>query len=308
MHLFFFLLFLYMRYIILRKEVIFMRYELHKEDINAPLKVIFAIIDDGNPDSEMYPSPYISPGRSPSKHASLHWHDDTEIIYAVDGMTRVFVEGKIYTLSPGEIVLVGSKKIHRTLDAGTGGTHYALIIPNTLCKNIGFESAAYDLEKPIADEKAAELVITIVKEMAEKNEYYQDAVKIAVSSLFLYIMRKHEKGQIPSSEKSQKGMHKVVKETIEHIKQNIYKSISVDELAQMFGLSKFYYCREFKKITGYTIVNYINLQKCMKARNLILSSEYKIKEIAQMTGFENMSYFSRTYKKYMGCLPSQEID
>lgn len=285
-----------------------MKYELHKEDVNTPLKVIFAVIDDGNPDSELYPVSDKKPSRTPSKHTALHWHDDTEIIYAVDGKTSVFVEGKAYMLSPGELVLVGSKKIHRILDAGEGGTHYALIIPNTLCKNIGFESAAYDLEKPIADEKAAELVITIVKEMAEKNEYYQDAVKIAVSSLFLYIMRKHEKGQIPSSEKSKKGMHKVVKETIEHIKQNIYKSISVDELAQMFGLSKFYYCREFKKITGYTIVNYINLQKCMKARNLILSSEYKIKEIAQMTGFENMSYFSRTYKKYMGCLPSQEID
>ena len=282
--------------------------ELHKEDINAPLKVIFAIIDDGNPDSEMYPSPYISPGRSPSKHASLHWHDDTEIIYAVDGMTRVFVEGKIYTLSPGELVLVGSKKIHRTLDAGTGGTHYAIIIPNTLCKSIGFESAAYDIEKPITDERAAELFKTVVKEMAERKPYYQDAVRIAMASLFLYIMRNFEKGSSSSPEKSGKGMHKVVKETIEYIKQNIDKPISVDDLAQMFGLSKFYYCREFKKMTGYTIVNYINLQKCMKARNLILSSEYKVKEIAHMTGFENMSYFSRTYKKYMGCLPSQEID
>lgn len=285
-----------------------MRYELHKEDINAPLKVIFAIIDDGNPDSEMYPSPYISPGRSPSKHASLHWHDDTEIIYAVDGMTRVFVEGKIYTLSPGELVLVGSKKIHRTLDAGTGGTHYAIIIPNTLCKSIGFESAAYDIEKPITDERAAELFKTVVKEMAERKPYYQDAVRIAMASLFLYIMRNFEKGSSSSPEKSGKGMHKVVKETIEHIKQNIDKPISVDDLAQMFGLSKFYYCRKFKKMTGYTIVNYINLQKCMKARNLILSSEYKVKEIAHMTGFENMSYFSRTYKKYMGCLPSEETD
>ena len=101
-------------------------------------------------------------------------------------------------------------------------------------------------------------------------------------------------------------MHKVVKETIEYIKQNINKPIAVEDLAGMFGLSKFYYCREFKKMTGYTIINYINLQKCMKARNLILSSEYKIKEIARMTGFENMSYFSRTYKKYMGCLPSEE--
>lgn len=285
-----------------------MNYELHKEDINAPLKVLFAVYDDGNPDSEMYPSEYISPGRNVSKHASLHWHDDTEIIFAVDGKTCVFVEGKIYSLSPGEIVLVGSKKIHRILDAGMGGTHYALIIPNTLCKSMGFESAAYELEKPIADEKAADSVITIIKEMAERNKYYQDAVKIAASSLFLYIMRRFEKGQMPSPEKSRKGMHKIVKETIEYIKQNINKPISVDDLAEMFGLSKFYYCREFKKMTGYTIINYINLQKCMKARNLILSSEYKVKEIAQMTGFENMSYFSRTYKKYMGCLPSQEMD
>ncbi len=285
-----------------------MIYELHKEDINEPLKIIFAVIDDGNPDSELYPLTGRKPSRTPSAHTALHWHDDTEIIYAVDGKTCVFVEGKIYTLSPGELVLVGSKKIHRILDAGTGGTHYALIIPNALCKTYDFESAAYDIEKPIADKEAAGFVKTVVKEMSERKPYYQDAVKIAAASLFLCIMRGFEKGQSASPEKSRKGIHKVVKETIEHIKQNINKPISVDDLAGKFGLSKFYYCREFKKMTGYTIINYINLQKCMKARNLILSSEYKIKDIARMTGFENMSYFSRTYKKYMGCLPSQEVD
>ncbi|EOU2011906.1 helix-turn-helix domain-containing protein, partial [Clostridium perfringens] len=55
-----------------------------------------------------------------------------------------------------------------------------------------------------------------------------------------------------------------------------------------------------------TILDYINHIRCINARNLILYNGYTISESAYKSGFNNLSYFSKTYKKYMGLLPSEE--
>ncbi|ELP5185316.1 helix-turn-helix transcriptional regulator, partial [Clostridium perfringens] len=70
--------------------------------------------------------------------------------------------------------------------------------------------------------------------------------------------------------------------------------------------SKYYTCRTFKEVTGKTILDYINHIRCINARNLILYNGYTISESAYKSGFNNLSYFSKTYKKYMGLLPSEE--
>ena len=69
-------------------------------------------------------------------------------------------------------------------------------------------------------------------------------------------------------------------------------------------LSKYYFCRIFKNITGSTVIKYLNMYRCMKARELLSSGKYTVSEAALECGFENMSYFSKTYKAYSGSVPS----
>ena len=61
--------------------------------------------------------------------------------------------------------------------------------------------------------------------------------------------------------------------------------------------------RDFKKYTGNTVFEYINISRCKTAATLIASG-MSVSAAANECGFENLSYFSRTYKKYMGKLPS----
>jgi AraC-like DNA-binding protein len=52
------------------------------------------------------------------------------------------------------------------------------------------------------------------------------------------------------------------------------------------------------------MVRYINILRCEHARKMLQNGNYRVEEVAYLCGFDNMSYFSKTYKKYMGCLPS----
>ena len=70
------------------------------------------------------------------------------------------------------------------------------------------------------------------------------------------------------------------------------------------GFSKHYICHSFKEITGYTIIEYLNILRCNNAKNLLLTGQYSISQCAEKSGFHNLSYFTRTYQKYMQELPS----
>jgi AraC-like DNA-binding protein/uncharacterized protein (DUF3820 family) len=85
-----------------------------------------------------------------------------------------------------------------------------------------------------------------------------------------------------------------------YIKENLTKKLTLDEIAANVGLSKYYFLRQFKKITGYTVIDYVNIIRCEYAQELLRSEKYKVKEVALLCGFDNFSYFTNVYKKYTG--------
>ena len=102
-----------------------------------------------------------------------------------------------------------------------------------------------------------------------------------------------------------KATQERIKELIRYIRENLDKDLNLDIIAGQIGISKFYLSREFKKQTGQTLVSHINETRCKEAKRLI-ESGMSISAAALSCGFENLSYFSRIYKRMIGKLPSGE--
>ena len=79
---------------------------------------------------------------------------------------------------------------------------------------------------------------------------------------------------------------------------------SMDSVCRETGFSKSYICHTFKEVTGQTVLDYVNFLRCNHARSLLASGKYNVGESALQSGFSNLSYFSRTYRRIMGELPS----
>lgn len=75
-------------------------------------------------------------------------------------------------------------------------------------------------------------------------------------------------------------------------------------LGREIGLSKNFLCSSFKEIMGITIFSYIHMARIKKAKEILLETQSSIEEIAYYCGFENLSYFYRTFKKYTGVSPA----
>ena len=83
------------------------------------------------------------------------------------------------------------------------------------------------------------------------------------------------------------------------------KKITIDELAELCNITKYHFCRIFRKAVGMTAMQYLLLYRLKIADIMLKNSDRKIFEISSMCGFEDECYFSRCYKKIKGTSPRQ---
>ncbi|NBA85944.1 helix-turn-helix domain-containing protein [Emticicia sp. CRIBPO] len=88
-----------------------------------------------------------------------------------------------------------------------------------------------------------------------------------------------------------------------HLIENYTSDISLDEIASVASLSQTAFCRYFKKTTGKTFVEVLNEFRIKHAVNLLQQSEKSVSEIGLESGFDDLSYFTKTFKKYKKISP-----
>jgi len=88
-----------------------------------------------------------------------------------------------------------------------------------------------------------------------------------------------------------------------YMNEHLTDNLSIDFLAEKFFVSKYYLMHSFKKETGYTIGNYLNIKRLRYARELIQNG-MQVSQACYECGFRNYSTFSRAYKKHFGEAPT----
>ncbi len=96
-----------------------------------------------------------------------------------------------------------------------------------------------------------------------------------------------------------------MKEVIQYLNTHYQEEITLTDLSERFYVSQYYLCREFKKYTGTTIVNYLNKNRIMDAQKLFLETDDNVTQVCHQTGFSNLTHFNRVFKDIAGMTPSQ---
>lgn len=112
-------------------------------------------------------------------------------------------------------------------------------------------------------------------------------------------------GIIDLKEKEQSRKTDVIEQIKEYIGERFDKEISLNEIAAEFYLNPYYLSQLFKKKTGMTYQSYVTSLRIEKAKQLLWEDQYKIYEIAELTGYNDTAYFSKIFEKNTGCRPSE---
>ena len=93
-------------------------------------------------------------------------------------------------------------------------------------------------------------------------------------------------------------------DAIAYINAHYAEKIDLETIASQIHLSKYYFCRIFREVTGATVLEYLTNVRLTRAGRLLVESSLAIQEIAQKTGFASLVHFSRTYRNAYGVSPS----
>lgn len=86
---------------------------------------------------------------------------------------------------------------------------------------------------------------------------------------------------------------------------NYAEDISLDTLAALTHMNKYYLAHAFTKYTGLSPINYLLQKRIQEAKSLLESTSCSIAQISNMLGFSSQSYFSQVFKKSTGKTPIQ---
>ena len=232
-----------------------------------------------------------------------HYHDYFELYYLEEGERFHIIQDQLYCIHPGEFLIFSPYVMHHSY--GQENVPFKRLLVYFAREEVDSRPLLKVLEqgtgvyKPDQREKQVvhRMLDDLLKEQDEPQAYHEDYIHTLLNMALLTIARK-----IQTPVKPEKRNR--ITDVISYIHKNYQEDISIDQLAQMSYVSPYYLCREFKRYTNSTIIQYVNVTRVMNAQRMFMETDKNITEISRDTGFSNITHFNRVFKSVMGMTPS----
>jgi AraC-like DNA-binding protein len=230
-----------------------------------------------------------------------NWHENLEIQFCNAGCGSVLLDGEHVEFTEGDTVVVNSNVIHHT---GTESEliYSCLIIDQKFCADCDIDPLRLSFEKKLRDPRIADIFKELESLYFSSSRSRIARLRALLLSLLIILLEDHSH-QAAQKKISPMG-HESVKAAISFIRNNYDRKFSLDELAKSVYSNKYVLSRSFKATVGRTVMDYANEYRIKQAA-LLISNGARICEAATLCGFNNLSFFSKTFKRYFGKLPSQ---
>lgn len=256
---------------------------------------------------------FVSKGKM-TKNSRYHNHDFTEITFILSGKAQYCVEGNIYSVKAGDLLICNSGINHNnivvnekepTTEFFVGFTDFHF--KNMPSNSFNLKNGDYILH---TDNKLRQELIKYCHAMLAENETNQVGkyfmIKANLIQFLLLIIRQNvepshhqESYHFDSHFKSY-----AVNQIISYLDAHYSEKISLDGIAQNMYLSSVYISKIFKEETGESPISYLIKIRLEKAKEMLVSADYdSIKKIANLVGYEDAYHFSKLFKKYYGVSP-----
>lgn len=252
---------------------------------------------------------------SPRYHMPYHWHTHYEIIRILSGSLQLNLEKNVNVYHKGDVLFIPGGMLH-------GAT------PNDCI----YECVVFDLQFLMKDNHACAKVIqdillekiSIHSHLSEKSEDILPIVTSLCHALsgkqtgfefmvqgYLYqlvgvILNQHlyEKKVVDNSSAERIAS---LKNVLAYISENYYNSINLESLSKIAGMNPKYFCRYFRDMTDRTPIDYLNYYRIECACEMLSTKDISVKEAAISCGFNDESYFIKTFYKYKNITPKQFV-
>ncbi len=234
-------------------------------------------------------------------HSTLHTHYFTEVMYILSGKGGFIVDEAEYPIKAHDIVVVNPYVRHTEKSSGDYPLWYIVIGVNNIRFVKQNHQENYYIFRDILDEMVPVLKL-IIGEINEQGEGADFVLQKLAEVFLVKVLRSNNFNLIEIENKNISKDSAIIKDFIEqHYKENL----TLDVLSSHLHLDKYYMIHIFKANFAETPMNYMMQRRLENAQELLISTDYSIGQIAEISGFTSQSYFNQAFKKGVGCSPNQ---
>ncbi len=249
-----------------------------------------------------------------SHHLDAHYHDFYEIFCFIEGDVDYWIDGSLYHLKPGDVLLIKPTALHKPVPKKETKIYERIVLWLDKKYLSSIEDGIF--EKCFSSENSAHNKILRLSSndknqllsLAQKlvKEYYNEefgSKSCSYGILLQFMTLINRIAQTRDAESSKKySTPTFIADVLEYINEHYSEKLSLDKLASHFFLNKYYLSHEFKKSVGTSVHRYITLKRLNIAYNL-LADGVSPSHAYIMCGFGDYTSFFRAFKAEYGVSP-----
>ncbi len=230
------------------------------------------------------------------KSGAAHWHKNVEFLHCTKGSGSVIISGVKYPFDEGDTVSVNPNEIHVVLTE-YGVEYLCVIVLDEFCTYNAIDISARKLQARIHSEQVSAIFSDINSDQL-CTEMPDTKKRIDILRLLYEMYSKYS-----TDSKTEIVQKSDIGSVIDYIYRHYSEDISLDMAAKMAGMSKGYFTKRFKSITGSTFVIFLDRVRCDSAYGMLVRGA-SVTEACYSCGFRDPAFFSRMFKKLHGVPPS----
>lgn len=246
----------------------------------------------------------------------LHCHPEAEFFYLEEGEITFHVEEQVFTVKEGEGMFIPPELIHNAWKADGAACSYSAVVfsPSWLTGYLKegnlYTRALWEnryhcvthLRGP-GDEEILNILSDVSRYMGQPVGQYEMRLlgELLICFQELYNSRF---SQIKMSDR-ETGSSTGIQRSLAFMGEHYGEDLTLKQIADSSGYSESHFCHAFKEQTGHTPFGHLNRLRVIRASEQLELTGDRITDIAMRCGFDNISYFNRTFRKQMGISPGE---
>lgn len=251
----------------------------------------------------------------------VHHHDFYEVYFFLGNEMEYWVDGHIFHLQPGDLLLISPMELHRPIVNPNSPVYERIVlwINKTYLENLSSEevnlthcfdnnlSTHTNLLRPTGVQRSD--IMTRMGELVRESYGNDYGGKLCASGIFLQLMVElnrmalHSDTHPQSQDDSREESPKLISQVLEFIGEHYNEDLSLEGLAQRFYVSKYHLSHEFTRAVGVGVYRYIMLKRLLIAKQMLTDGNSP-GEVYTICGFRDYTNFYRAFKAEYGICPS----
>ncbi|WP_426332806.1 AraC family transcriptional regulator [Paenibacillus silvae] len=250
-----------------------------------------------------------------------HWNEELEFLIIEEGSAQFYIGQEKIKISSGDVLIIPPNMLHSASRVDQGEivfyavlVHYNFlssfendIIQSKYVSSLFLQQRQYPSVIP-KDKDSQMGLFSVLKEIIHVYWNKPAGYELKIKAMLFDILFRLEvcAKDIDTGMGRARGSHHslLAIKLLAFIQENYSKRISLNDMANQVNMNPSYFCRFVKKQFDLTPLELLNQHRLLEAVNLLETSDKKVVEISNLTGFSNVNRFTETFKKAYGYTPT----